>query len=313
MPKPLETSDFSDSFLPSVAAEPLTAEEQALFLQKFAPLLAQQTALYTMDESTSVPEEVAQRLLASLCFTLGAHSDASLRALLAVPDWEEELARGRKRIEAHTLYGKALWQTLCRNLPPVTNEALIDTLKGIGAFFRLYDIRYFAADVPMPTLIDYPLSWPVPESYEGIAYINEYLRRLALENCLLHLFPSAALSRLMEASCAEWRDLPVSLYNAAADQLIGLALAGRGEAPGTNLSITESDRRRIADLLEGMPRPETLQALSKAADTVCRCPALKCEAQRRYLRRHAAALYPRLQAALPQRHLDGIFFSFSCK
>lgn len=50
--------------------QPFTGEETQRFLEKLWQLLAKQTERYTMGDSTSVPTETAQELLASICYTL---------------------------------------------------------------------------------------------------------------------------------------------------------------------------------------------------------------------------------------------------
>ncbi|MCI2047303.1 MAG: DUF6179 domain-containing protein [Faecalibacterium sp.] len=285
---------------------PLSAAEQAAFQAKLWPLLARQASLLTMGESTSLPEEAAESLLASVCYTLGADTPAHIRALMACPDLEAALDAGRARLAAHTRYGKALWQTLCQRLPPVTSEAMLDSLRGIGDFFRLYDIRYAAHCVATPVLIDYPLACPVDEALQGIDYINEWLRRFALESSLLHLYPAAELAALLNVAVPDWKTLPLSLYQPVAEQAIGRVLAG--QAPDA-LAVTPAMRQAIAAKFEVLPRGTALNALETAAAQLCRVPALHSGAQRRYLKAGAHALYPRLAVALPGKNLGGIFFS----
>ncbi len=297
-----------ENLMPAFCGAPLSAEEQAAFEAKLWPLLARQASLFTMGESTSLPEEAAESLLASVCFTLGADTPAHLRALTACPDLEAALDAGRARLAARTRYGKALWQVLCRRLPPVTSEAMLDSLRGIGDFFRLYDIRYSAHRVAVPILIDYPLACPVDEALQGIDYINEWLRRFALESSLLHLYPADALSALLDAAAPGWKTLPISLYEPAAANALGRALAGQ---PPDCLTITPALRAALAARLEALPRPAARAALEEAAAQLCRIPALHSGAQRRYLTAEAHALSPRIAAALPGGHLGGVFVSFS--
>ena len=75
---------------------PLTAAEQAEVRVRLYALLTEQARRYTLGESTSVPVELAEELLRSLCFTLGLSPEGGerARALLAL-DWEVELERGR--------------------------------------------------------------------------------------------------------------------------------------------------------------------------------------------------------------------------
>ena len=54
---------------------PLTAEEQAEFQDALWRLLSAQAARFTMGESTSLPAEKAEALLASVVYTLGVSPD----------------------------------------------------------------------------------------------------------------------------------------------------------------------------------------------------------------------------------------------
>ena len=105
-------------------------------------LLAWQARLFTAGDSTSLPEETARSLLESV------------------------------------EYGKRLWLAACERLPPVENRSMQDTLRGIGTFFRRYDVRFFAHEIPCD--IDYQLAIPVEPEQKGVDYVNRYLERLTL-------------------------------------------------------------------------------------------------------------------------------------
>ena len=64
-------------------------------------------------------------------------------------------------------------------MPLIRNVALRDTLENIGEFFKRYDYRSMAHEIPCS--IDYPLCHQVEESTPGIDYIEEYLSRLLIE------------------------------------------------------------------------------------------------------------------------------------
>lgn len=57
--------------------QPLTETEANQLLEKLWCLLAKRTERYTMGDSTSVPVETAQELLASICFTLQFEMEVS--------------------------------------------------------------------------------------------------------------------------------------------------------------------------------------------------------------------------------------------
>lgn len=76
-------------------------------------VLAKQVALFTMGESTSIPEYNAHRLLESMCFVLGVDADdpdeAAMRDVLE-QGAEEVFARNLHRIEEQTAQVEGLWK-----------------------------------------------------------------------------------------------------------------------------------------------------------------------------------------------------------
>jgi hypothetical protein len=89
---------------------------------------------------------------------------------------------------------KRLFITASLGLPAIENASLRDTMRGIRLFFRRYDLHFFAHQIP--TVLDYQLSHAVPDSFLGIEYIVEYLRRLIIENDFLRRFePALPISR----------------------------------------------------------------------------------------------------------------------
>lgn len=164
-----------EHFLP---VEGLTADQTLTIQRQLYLLLARQTQKYTSGESSSIPEELAAELLDSICFCLEQH-EAGLHVLLH-GDGTEALEEGIRRIGRKQVHGRVLWQQICNHLPPVENQSMLDTLGGIGTFWKQYNPRFFAHQVPGD--LDYQLSAPVSEQLHGVDYINRYLEHLAVEN-----------------------------------------------------------------------------------------------------------------------------------
>lgn len=288
----------------ALASGPLSETEQETVLAKIWQLLARQTSLYTMGDSSSVPVETAQELLASILFTLDEARKARggpQRLLLTVPA-DVLLAEGRRRIEAESASARALWQTACLGIPGIESTSLRGTLRGIGRFWERYDARYFAHQIPCA--IDYPLSQPVPENTPGIAYLHAYLRRLVAENRILARFNAAAAVRLLGVGAPGYAQLPLNLCEPVTDCAVGLALLGR-EPSG--LSLTGDDRARLAALFEPLPEARARAALKGAAEQLCAGAGFRDPFTRAYVADAAQALYPRIQAALAAGDLRGIF------
>lgn len=86
-----------------------------------------------MGDSTSVPTETAQELLASICYTLQfemAHPDIAPRELLN-KDLYTVLKDGRTHLAAKVVQMKRLWEAACSK-----GQADADTLRWIGCFLK---------------------------------------------------------------------------------------------------------------------------------------------------------------------------------
>ena len=145
--------------------------------EKLLALLTRQTRLYTSGESSSIPWETARERMASILYTLrldGAEPGERGRQL-AEANLEEELLRGQKRIRRKMQFARRLWQRLAASGAAGESRALGETLLGIGEFWRRYDWRFAAHEIPCN--IDYPLALPVPENLQGADYLTESLTR----------------------------------------------------------------------------------------------------------------------------------------
>lgn len=118
-------------------------------------LLAWQARLFTAGDSTSLPEETARSLLESVCFCLrvGEGFRPERWTELLETELTQAFEDGVRQLEQRVEYGKRLWLAACERLPPVENRSMQDTLRGIGTFFRRYDVRFFAHEIPCD--IDY--------------------------------------------------------------------------------------------------------------------------------------------------------------
>ena len=238
---------------------PLTDAEERLWQEKLAALLVRQIALYTANESSSVPAAAAQELLRGVLFFLavpeepdgGGEADraARIRTLLSC-DLADELAHGQRRAQRDAALTIALWRKVVEMLPPLENRSLRDTLRSIGRGFRRYDTRFFPQRFDCD--IDYQLSQSVSESLLGINYVNQYLTRLAAENILLTRLPQGEVRAVLERSCS-------GLARAAGESL----RTGRGER-----ARPHAPRRGGADALRWRDRraPRALGARAARAD-----------------------------------------------
>jgi len=264
---------------------PLTSAEEKIWQEKLAALLVRQIALYTANESSSVPAAAARELLRGVLFFLAvpeepeanspsedaesryeAERAARIRALLPL-DLADELARGQHRAQRDAALTLALWRRVAAALPPLENRSLRDTLRSIGRGFRRYDTRFFPQRFDCD--IDYQLAVPVSESLLGINYVNRYLTHLAAESFLLSALPQDGVRAVLERSCPDWRGLLVNLYAPAAANALARTLLG-----GEGLTLSDSEIDALRERWEHA-RPERIMAdLLTAADTLAERLAL---------------------------------------
>lgn len=257
--------------------------------EELYPFLARRVALYTGIDHGSIPKDLATELFASAAFTLeqGAGAAGNLNAQFAAG-----LAVTRQKLE----YGQKLWRAVRDGLPKIGNLSLRDTVKSIGTFWRRYDCRFFAHQIPCD--VDYQLFRSVPETLQGVDYVNRYLGQLYVENELLSRFDPERAKRLLASYCKDYRGLLINLYEPVATNALGLALIG-GDV--SSLDISAQQREEIGSLLRG-EGPERLEA---AAEKLCALLDIKSKAGREYLSSLALDLAPRIR----QTKLQGIFLT----
>ena len=275
---------------------PAPAEAEYLALQeRLWVLLARQTELYTMGESTSVPAETARALLASITLSLKLHLEAegSTPDILLQEDPGVLLRAGEAAVRRQVERARLQYARARRCLFQEENRSLAETLASIGGFFRAYDPRYFAAELPCD--IDYQLCRSVPEENRGVLYLRAYLDCLLTEDAFLRRFSPAAVRRVL-AVYPEHRELLINLYEPVADAALGLTLT---EGDLFTLDMTAEGKARLTAMLSPLPQRERRRLLVQAGEKLARRLELG-PAAAAYLGDTAAALLPRIEAVLAQ-------------
>ena len=281
----------------------LRASWDAALSGKLLALLERETRLYTSGESSSVPWETAQSLLASLLYTLRLDGEdlGERGRRLAEADLEEELRRGRQRLRRKMDYARRLWRRLAGSGAAGDSRALGETLLGIGEFWRRYDWRFAAHEVPCD--IDYPLALPVSENLRGVDYLTEWLGRLEAEVRLRDAFPRMAREAAWERFHPERYDLPLNLYVPLAADALCLFALGRDVR---TLAVGPEERRAFALRMALLTEEETA-ALRRWAEGLGEALGLPEGRDRRYLVACAGALLPRVRTAVAEGGWPGIF------
>lgn len=286
----------------------LTEKELNNIQDRFWILLGKLTERFTMGDSSSVPIETAQELLKSICFTIGMYLKASNDSILLLNSEEMEtlLESGRVKIETEIETGKALLLKAKTNALPIENISYNDTLKGIGVFFKKYDYRFFAHQIPCD--IDYQLCHAVSEELQGIEYINEYLLRLFIENEFCKRVDLKKIKSLLRSYCTDYKGLLINLYEPIVTNAVGLALLNKDI---TLLNITDSDISRLLCLFHKWSKDEAVEALRQASEKICHDLQITDVREKEYLKATAINLYARIEAVLPTNQLNHIFLSLS--
>jgi len=272
-------------------------------MERLYPLLGAQTKKYLAGDSTSVTVETAQELLASLLYTLRialAEAGRPDSALLTA-DLAELLQRGQRILQDRLTAAKRLWEQACLTAPPIKNVFYEETLKELGAFFHRYDLWYFAHQIPC--LIDYPLCVPVPDEAQGVSCVEQWLRRLLIENWLLSRFPEQAVAGLLAGISADYQEYLLNLCEQPVVNALGLALLGK---PAHMPEMSAGDCARLQKEL--CARRDIAAELDRAAASVSSQFSAPEEAAD-YLRAIAAGMRPHLLAALSAGNLGGVFLA----
>lgn len=263
-------------------------------------LWAEQTRRYTRGESSSVSVECAQRLLESICFTMSLAEKPEGSSVDAL--WEA----GGRALAKEIAVGKKLAQWAHASAPPFHNRAYWETLAGIDFFFQWYDHRFFAHEIP-GHMMDYPLLSPLPDNLHGVLWINEYLRRLIIENALCAGYGERQLEGLYRAIFPEHVELIFNLYEPVAANAIGRSLAGYPSEP---LAISQELLESLEARFRELTQEEIAQEVLEAAERVHTERKIRVRGSRAYLKKAAEGLLPRLFAALPEGGLGGVFLVF---
>lgn len=305
-------SENSNNYLELVSEQSildgtLTNEDIVNIQIKLWKLLGKRTECFTMGDSSSVPVEIAEGLMKSISFTLSLYMKNTGKTpafLLETADMQELLKVSWREIELQMKTGRELLQKVKDSAPPVENISYKDTLKGIGVFFKKYDYRFFAHEIPCD--IDYQLCHPLPDNLQGIEYINGYLNRLWTENRFCEHFNAERMVLLLKSYCPDYKGLLINLFEPVAVNAIGLALIG-GDIFA--LDIGNNDRSTLLGYFKSWTKIEAMEALRLSADKLYHTLQLEDISICEYLQRTASELYYRIEAALPAECLEGIFLS----
>ncbi|MDR2931778.1 MAG: DUF6179 domain-containing protein [Oscillospiraceae bacterium] len=260
------------------------------FKEELYPLLKRQVSLYTMGDSSYLPAEKVQELLESVRFTVETH------LTLGNADEDRTLARlfekGGLDVWRLVEEGKRLFNAAGRTAAGFGSVAYKDTMDAIGGFFRVYDLRFFAHDIPC--MIDYPLCLPVPDRLKGICFINDYLRRIILENRFCLCFDRRAAARLLTVCRPDYKELILNLFEPLFLCALGHAVLGRNIG---DMSLGITDAQMLYSRFRPWDDGKAKACLHEAVNKLCVYFGLWDSAMRAYLAQAAHDQMPILKSA----------------
>ncbi len=274
--------------------------------RKLLDLLAHQAERYTAGDSSSIRIETAQELLRSLCFCLGIVPNHPGKSwdVLSAPDLLAEWKKGLKRIEEKLAYGQSVWHEVSAQPLRLANDYLAFTLYNIPAFWKRYDSRFFAHEIPCD--IDYPLAVPVPDELLGVDYVNCYLERLLIELRFLAVIPLHQSELVLDLYCLDHRKMFINLFEPIWTNALGCTLAGRN---GKELLLCRSDLDQLCRMFENCPRERIEEKLIRASESLMNECGLQDSASLSYVEEYCRQLAVRIHSVLSCGGLESIFIS----
>lgn len=288
----------------------ITEEEKDIIKIKLWILLGKITERYTMGDSTSVPIEIAEELLKSICFLLNREiekPESSLK-LLIDKDLESLLKDSYSRIEEDIKKGKELLEAVIRTSTGIENISYNDTVIEIGKGLKVYNYRFLAHEIPCS--IDYQLSNPVNESLKGIDFINEYLKRLLFENKFCNNFHKEEIIGILNSYCSDYNGLLINIFEPILTNVIGLEILGENIL---NLEMKRYEREILLYTLKKMTIREVQEEFIKACNNICCKLKINIDCEIDYVKETALNLLPRIEEGIKNSDLENIFLSFKFK
>ena len=282
----------------------LSGEDAQSLTLRLVDLLAWQVRKYTKGESTSVTVETAQELLSSLRYTLAVVTEETGMPYkrLLTEELPPLIRQGQAILQARLEQTKRLYAAVCQTAPGIPNGYYADTLRGIGEYFKRYDLYFFAH--MKPPCIDYPLLLAADESLQGLNFTEQYLRRILTENLFLRCFDSGAVRGLVSAVDRNIEEAYLNLCEQPLINVMGLALLGKDTR---RLCIERAEREEITVLLQDKTQEQRRRCLRGAVINLCCALHVTDEWSRGYLTRYAESLLPRLDAALAAGDVSNVF------
>lgn len=287
----------------------ISEEDRMLIEVKIWSLLGKHTERYTMGDSTSVPIEIAEELLNSICFSLELELRGlnNVNEILIKEDINDLLKASWRKIDSLMEGGKKLLEAVRKTSPSIENISYNDTLNEIGEFFNKnkYDYRFFANKINCS--IDYQLSNPISENLQGIEYINEYLKALLIENEFCIHFDKDNVKYILNSYCLDYKELLINIFEPILTNAIGLDILGEDIL---TLEISALQRKELLRFFRNLSETEAVSKLKSSVRRACSVLGIVNNEKIEYIQKTAVDIYPRIEVGLSTGNIDNVFLSF---
>lgn len=303
----MEENNLYLGFLNKNDLENASSEDKEIIQIKLWTLLGKVTQRYTMNDSSSVPIEVAEELLKSICFLLNKSMEDSKSKIKLLKDEElEEVWKNSwKGVEEDIAKSKDLLEMVINTSICIENISYDDTVLEIARGLKFYDYRFLAHEVPCS--IDYQLSNPVSEKLQGIDFINEYLKRLLFENEFCNNFDKAKIIELLKSYCEDYKELLINIFEPVFTNIIGLEVLG---SDIYKIEIEDVERKVLLFIFNKMDKSEIKKEIITACNSICNKLKISKEDEIKYMKETALNLLPRIEVGIKNNSLENIFLKF---
>lgn len=267
-------------------------EEQRQALEIIKLLEAQVKSYHAyrrMGESTSVPTELAQELMASVDYTLGQVVSGSVEARLRM---------GQAILAGKAQKARVLLDLVRATAPQWQTECRWEALACLEKYLRGYDHLHLAHRIPEELF--YPVLTPVPEGLRGIDHCLFFLNLLWLENQLMAGVEENALEAL-------WDRLPQDTLNQCEQLLInGIGKVMLGSGLDT-VVFRPREREALLQMAAERSLEQLCLSLERAAEGLCRLLDVREACAVDYAKSIVPQLHTRLTAGARGGSLGAVF------
>ncbi|HEY5465571.1 MAG TPA: DUF6179 domain-containing protein [Clostridia bacterium] len=257
---------------------------------ELAQLLGEQIRKYTAGDSSSVKDETASAMLASIAYCV----DAFFARLGNPEDFSQVLDEkglrsvydeGVRLVQTCVAETKTLYSGIFENLLAVPLAAYHDTIDtAVPEFFTNYDVEFHANDTPCS--MDYPLALDDAKGY-GVFYIRSYLLALRTETDFCARFELQSVLRTLSDYDKKYKldlyNAPFNLFECVFDQAIFSVLCGNDPA---TLRVSALQLEHAAGSWAGKTHTEMQVLLEQATGKMISALHIDTPAAVDYLRRY---------------------------